>query len=198
MIHLLLPLLVLGLNLPSFAAVEPGEEAPDFTLTDSKGTSHKLSDFRGKLVVLEWLNHECPFVKKHYSGGNMQKLQQEYTAKGVVWLSIISSAPGKQGHRTGPQAEADTKDKNAAPTAVLLDPSGEVGKKYDAKTTPEMFVLDKEGKVIYAGAIDSIKSTDSADIAKAENHVRQALDAALAGQPVSTPKTQPYGCSVKY
>jgi peroxiredoxin len=190
--------LVLGLNLSAFAAVEPGEVAPDFTLTDSKGTSHKLSDFRGKLVVLEWLNHECPFVKKHYSGGNMQKLQQEYTAKGVVWLSIISSAPGKQGHRTGPQAEADTKDKNAAPTAVLLDPSGEVGKKYDAKTTPEMFVLDKEGKILYAGAIDSIKSTDSADIAKAENHVRAALDAALAGQPVPTPKTTPYGCSVKY
>ncbi len=195
---LLLPLLFFGLNLSSFAAVEPGEEAPDFTLTDSKGTSHKLSDFRGKLVVLEWLNHECPFVKKHYSGGDMQKLQKEYTAKGVVWLSIISSAPGKQGHRTGPQAEADTKDKNAAPTAVLLDPSGEVGKKYDAKTTPEMFVLDKEGKILYAGAIDSIKSTDSADIAKAENHVRQALDAALAGQPVPTPKTKPYGCSVKY
>ncbi len=198
MTYLLLPILVLSLNFPSFAAVEPGEVAPDFTLTDSKGTSHKLSDFRGKLVVLEWLNHECPFVKKHYSGGNMQKLQQEYTAKGVVWLSIISSAPGKQGHRTGPQAEADTKDKNAAPTAVLLDPSGEVGKKYDAKTTPEMFVLDKEGKILYAGAIDSIKSTDSADIAKAENHVRQALDAALAGQPVPSPKTKPYGCSVKY
>ena len=198
MIHLLLPLLVLSLNLPSFAAVEPGEEAPEFTLIDSKGTSHKLSDFRGKLVVLEWLNHECPFVKKHYSGGDMQKLQKEYTAKGVVWLSIISSAPGKQGHRTGPQAEADTKDKNAAPTAVLLDPSGEVGKKYDAKTTPEMFVLDKEGKILYAGAIDSIKSTDSADIAKAENHVRQALDAALAGKPVPTPQTKPYGCSVKY
>jgi len=198
MIYLLLPILVLSFNFPSFAAVEPGEVAPGFTLTDSKGTSHKLSDFRGKFVVLEWLNHECPFVKKHYSSGNMQKLQQEYTAKGVVWLSIISSAPGKQGHRTGPQAEADTKDKNAAPTAVLLDPSGEVGKKYDAKTTPEMFVLDKEGKILYAGAIDSIKSTDSADIAKAENHVRQALNAALAGQPVPTPKTKPYGCSVKY
>jgi peroxiredoxin len=195
---LLLPLLTLALNQSVRSAAEPGEAAPEFTLTDSKGTSHKLSDFRGKFVVLEWLNHECPFVKKHYSGGNMQKLQQEYTAKGVVWLSIISSAPGKQGHRTGPQAEADTKDKNAAPTAVLLDPSGEVGKKYDAKTTPEMFVLDKEGKILYAGAIDSIKSTDSADIAKAENHVRQALDAALAGQPVPTPKTKPYGCSVKY
>jgi len=193
-----LSILALGLTLPALAAVVPGETAPEFTLTDSKGASHKLSDFRGKLVVLEWLNHECPYVKKHYSGGDMQKLQKEYIAKGVVWLSIISSAPGKQGHRTGPQADADTKDKNAAPTAVLLDPAGEVGQKYGAKTTPEMFVIDKEGKIIYAGAIDSIKSINSADIAKAENHVRQALDAALAGKPVSTPKTQPYGCSVKY
>jgi len=196
--YLLLPVLAIGLTLPVFAAVEPGEQAPEFTLTDSKGTSHKLSNFRGKLVVLEWLNHECPFVKKHYSGGNMQKIQKEYTAKGVVWLSIISSAPGKQGHRTGPQADADTKDKDAAPTAVLLDPAGEVGQKYGAKTTPEMFVIDQQGKIIYAGAIDSIKSTDSADIAKAENHVRRALDAALAGKPVPTPKTKPYGCSVKY
>jgi peroxiredoxin len=194
----LLPLLTLALNHSALSAAEPGEVAPDFTLTDSNGTSHKLSDFRGKLVVLEWLNHECPFVKKHYSGGDMQKLQKEYTAKGVVWLSIISSAPGKQGHRTGPQADVDTQDKNASPTAVLLDPAGEVGQKYGAKTTPEMFVLDKEGKMIYAGAIDSIKSTDSADIAKAENHVRQALDAALADKPVPTPKTTPYGCSVKY
>ncbi|MFM8654321.1 MAG: redoxin domain-containing protein [Verrucomicrobiota bacterium] len=197
-ILLLLPLLTLALNHFALSAVEPGEAAPEFTLTDSKGTSHKLSDFRGKLVVLEWLNHECPFVKKHYTGGDMQKLQKEYTAKGVVWLSIISSAPGKPGHRTGPQADVDTKDNDAAPTAVLLDPAGEVGQKYGAKTTPEMFVIDKEGKIIYAGAIDSIKSTDSADIAKAENHVRQALDAALAGTPVPTPKTTPYGCSVKY
>ena len=195
---LLVPLFTLGLSLHTFAKVEPGEAAPEFTLTDSKGTSHNLSDFRGKLVVLEWLNHECPFVKKHYSGGDMQKLQKEYIDKGVVWLSIISSAPGKQGHRTGPQADADTKDKNASPTAVLLDPAGTVGQKYGAKTTPEMFVIDQEGKVIYAGAIDSIKSTDSADIAKAENHVRQALDAALAGKPVPTAKTAPYGCSVKY
>jgi len=196
--YLLLPLLVLSLNFSSFAAVEPGEEAPPFTLTDSKGTSQTLSDFRGKFVVLEWLNHDCPFVKKHYGSGNMQKLQQEYTAKGVVWLSIISSAPGKQGHRTGPQADANTKDKNASPTAVLLDPAGEVGQKYEAKTTPHMFVIDKEGKVLYAGAIDSINSTNPADIAKAENYLRQALDAALAGKPVPTPKTKPYGCSVKY
>ena len=196
--YLLLLLGTLILTPPTFAAVEPGQQAPDFTLNDSKGQPRKLSEFRGKVVVLEWLNHDCPFVKKHYSGGNMQKLQKEYTAKDVIWLSIISSAPGKQGHRTGPQADADTKDKNASPTSVLLDPAGEVGQKYEAKTTPEMFVIDKEGKVIYAGAIDSIKSTDSADIAKAENYVRQALDAALAGKPVPTPSTRPYGCSVKY
>ena len=196
--YLLLLLGTLMLTPPTFAAVEPGQQAPDFTLNDSKGQPRKLSEFRGKVVVLEWLNHDCPFVKKHYSGGNMQKLQKEYTAKDVIWLSIISSAPGKQGHRTGPQADADTKDKNASPTSVLLDPAGEVGQKYEAKTTPEMFVIDKEGKVIYAGAIDSIKSTDSADIAKAENYVRHALDAVLAGKPVPTPKTKPYGCSVKY
>ena len=194
----LLPLLILALQFPSFAAVEPGEEAPEFTLTDSKGTSHKLSDFRGKFVVLEWLNHDCPFVKKHYGSGNMQKLQKDYTAKGVVWLSIISSAPGKQGHRTGPQADADTQDTHAAPSAVLLDLAGEVGQKYEAKTTPHMFVIDQEGKVLYAGAIDSINSTNPADITKAENHVRQALDAALAGKPVPTPQAKPYGCSIKY
>jgi len=196
--YLLLSVLAIASALPASAAIEPGQEAPEFTLTDSKGTSHKLSDFRGKFVVLEWLNHECPFVKKHYSGGDMQKLQKEYTAKGVVWLSIISSAPGKQGHRTGPQADADTADKKASPTAVLLDPSGEVCQKYEAKTTPHMFVIDQQGKVIYAGAIDSMRSTDSADVAKAENYVRQTLDAALAGKPVPTPKTTPYGCSVKY
>lgn len=195
---LLIPLFTFGLSLTASAAIEPGEAAPEFTLTDSKGNSHNLSDFRGKFVVLEWLNHDCPFVKKHYSSNNLQKLQKEYTAQGVVWLSIISSAPGKQGHRTGPQADADTKDKNAHPTAVLLDPSGSVGQKYGAKTTPEFFVLDKEGKVIYAGAIDSVRSTDSADIAKAENYVRQALDAALAGRPVPNAQTKSYGCSIKY
>lgn len=188
----------LALSLPVLAGIEPGETAPDFSLTDSKGATRKLSDFRGKLVVLEWLNHECPFVKKHYEGGNMQNLQKEYTGKGIIWLSIISSAPGKQGHRTGPQADADTKDKNAVPTAVLLDHAGEVGKQYGAKTTPEIFIIDREGQVIYAGAMDNMKSTDPKDIAKAESYVRLALEAALAGQPVSTPQTEPYGCSVKY
>jgi len=197
--HILpLPVLALALNLSAFAAVEPGETAPDFTLKDSKGNSQKLSSFSGKFVVLEWMNPECPFVKKHYSTGNMQSLQKEYTAKGIVWLSIISSAPGKQGYCTGPQAEANTKDQKAFPTAVLLDPSGEVGQLYGAKTTPHMFVINPEGKLIYMGAIDSIRSANSSDCAKADNYVRQTLDAALAGKPVPNPETKSYGCSVKY
>lgn len=195
---LLLPVLTLILNLSAFSAVEPGETAPDFTLKDSKGNSKKLSSYSGKFVVLEWMNPECPFVKKHYSIGNMQSLQKEYTTKGVVWLSIISSAPGKQGYCTGPQAEANIKDQKASPTAVLLDPSGEVGQLYGAKTTPHMFVINPEGKLIYMGAIDSIRSANSSDCAKAENYIRQTLDAALAGKPVPTPETKSYGCSVKY
>jgi peroxiredoxin len=197
--HILpLPVLALALNLSAFAAVEPGETAPDFTLKDSKGNSQKLSSFSGKFVVLEWMNPECPFVKKHYSTGNMQSLQKEYTGKGIVWLSIISSAPGKQGYCTGPQAEANTKDQKAFPTAVLLDPSGEVGQLYGAKTTPHMFVINPEGKLIYMGAIDSIRSANFSDCAKADNYVRQTLNAALAGKPVPNPETKSYGCSVKY
>ena len=180
------------------AEIEPGQTAPDFTLKDSKEGPQKLSAYAGKFVVLEWMNPECPFVKKHYSGGNMQALQKEYTSRGVIWLSIISSAPGKQGYCTGPQAEANTIDQKAYPTAVLLDPSGDVGQKYGAKTTPQMFVINPEGKIIYMGAIDSIRSTNSADCSKAENYVRLALDAALAGKPVATPETKSYGCSVKY
>jgi len=180
------------------ADVDLGQSAPDFTLPNCEGKQTSLSDFKGKVVVLEWTNMGCPFVKKHYSGGNMQTLQKEYTSKGVIWLSIISSAPGKQGYCTGPQAEANTKDQKASPTAVLLDPSGDVGQKYGAKTTPHMFVINPEGKVIYMGAIDSIRSTNSADCTKAENYVRQALDAALAGKAVPTPETKSYGCSVKY
>lgn len=189
---------LLGLLSLTHAAVEPGETAPDFSLKDSKDNVQKLSTYAGKFVVLEWMNPECPFVKKHYSVGNMQKLQKEYTAKGVAWLSIISSAPGKQGYCTGPQAEANRKDQKASPTAILLDPSGEVGQKYGAKTTPHIFIINPEGKIIYAGAIDSIRSTNSADCSKADNYVREALDAAMAGKPVPHPSTQPYGCGVKY
>ena len=194
----LLSILALISSLPVHSAVEPGDTAPEFSLKDSKENLQKLSTYAGKFVVLEWMNPECPFVKKHYSGGNMQKLQKEYTAKGVVWLSIISSAPGKQGYCTGPQAEANRKDQKASPTAVLLDPSGEVGQKYGAKTTPHIFIINPEGKVIYAGAIDSIRSTNSADCSKADNYVRETLDAALAGKSVPHPSTPPYGCGVKY
>jgi hypothetical protein len=193
------PLLALmGLLTVSYAAVEPGETAPDFNLKDAKGSFQKLSTYAGKFVVLEWMNPECPFIKKHYSGGNMQSLQKEYTGKGVIWLSIISSAPGKQGYCTGPQAEANRKDQKASPTAILLDPSGDVGQKYGAKTTPHIFIINPEGKVIYAGAIDSIRSANPADCSKADNYVRESLDAAMAGKPVPHPSTQPYGCGVKY
>lgn len=182
----------------ALAAPEVGQPAPDFTLTDSNGKEHKLSDFKGKFVVLEWLNHGCPFVVKHYSSGNMQKLQKEFTGKDVVWLSIVSSAPGKQGHMSAEETNAAIAEKGAAPTAVLLDESGTVGKLYDAKRTPEMFVVSPEGVLIYAGAIDDKKSTDAADIEGTVNYVKQALDEALAGKPVSVPKTEAYGCSVKY
>jgi peroxiredoxin len=172
--------------------------APDFTLTGSRNQTVSLSDYKGKLVVLEWTNHECPFVRKHYESGNMQKLQRDYTAKDVVWLSIVSSAPGKQGHVTGEQAEELTKSRDAAPTAVLLDPTGKAGQSYGAKTTPHMYIIDKEGVLRYAGGIDSIKSTDQADIETAKNYVAQSLDELLAGKPVSESATAPYGCGVKY
>ena len=158
----------------------------------------RLASFAGKFVVLEWLNHGCPFVKKHYGGGNMQALQKEYTAKGVVWLSIISSAPGKQGHSTAEQANAATKEQGAQPTVVLLDESGAVGHLYDATTTPDMFVIDPSGTLIYAGAIDDQPSFDPETRRNAKNYVRAALDEAMAGKPVTTPATKSYGCGVKY
>jgi peroxiredoxin len=180
------------------AAPEVGAPAPAFTLTDSNGQAHSLSDFQGKFVVLEWLNHGCPFVVKHYESGNMQNLQKEYTGKDVVWLSIVSSAPGKQGHMSPEETNAAKAEKGSAATAVLLDEDGTVGKLYDAKVTPELFVINPEGALVYAGAIDDKKSVDVADVEGAVNYVKQALDEALDGQPVSTPKTDAYGCSVKY
>ncbi len=180
------------------AAPSVGQPAPEFTLTDSNGQSHNLSDFKGKFVVLEWLNHGCPFVKKHYDGGNMQGLQKEYTGKDVVWLSIVSSAPGKQGNMSPEETNKTKEEKGAAPTAVLIDEDGTVGKLYDAKVTPELFVINPEGTLIYAGAIDDKKSVDAADVAGARNYVKQALDEAMAGNPVSTPQTEAYGCGVKY
>ncbi len=175
-----------------------GSEAPAFTLKDSTGKEHSLADYRGKFVVLEWFNEGCPFVKKHYTSGNMQKLQGEYTGKDVVWLSINSSAPGEQGHMTSESAPKTISDWNIKATQILFDHDGKVGKMYGAKTTPHMFVIDKQGKLVYQGAIDSKPTANTADVNDAENYVKVALDNTMAGKPVSNASTKPYGCSVKY
>jgi peroxiredoxin len=174
-----------------------GQPAPDFRLTDSKGQSHSLADYAGKTLVLEWTNHECPFVVKHYSG-NMQSLQKQFGTDEVVWLSVISSAPGKQGHVTAAKADELTSSRNAMPDAVLFDESGEVGQAYQAKTTPHMYVIDQKGLLQYMGGIDSIPSTKVADIAKATPYFADALTAVLAGQSANPAVTKPYGCSIKY
>jgi peroxiredoxin len=189
--------IVLALGLPLWA-VRVGDTAPDFTATDSNGQSHTLSAYRGKFVVLEWHNRECPYTHKHYASGNMQRLQQKWTARGVEWFTLISSAPGEQGYVTADQENAYVQQVHAAPTAVLLDPEGKVGRLYAAKTTPHMFVIDPTGKLIYDGAIDDRPTTDTADIAGAHNYVDAALTAAMTGQPVQVSVTRPYGCSVKY
>ena len=180
------------------AAPQVGEPAPDFTGTDTRGTSRTLSDYRGKTVILEWTNHDCPYVRKHYNSGNMQQQQQAATGKGAVWLSIISSAPGKQGHVSPAQADELTAARDAAPSAVLLDEAGEIGRLYTAKTTPHMYLVDPQGKLVYMGGIDSIASANPDDIGKATQHLRVALNEALAGEPIGVPVTRPYGCSVKY
>jgi peroxiredoxin len=180
-----------------FAAPQVGQAAPAFTLTDSKGQSHSLADFAGKTVVLEWTNHECPFVVKHYSG-NMQSLQKQFGTEDVVWLTVISSAPGKQGHVTGVKADELTSSRNAMPDAVLFDETGVTGKAYDAKTTPHMYVIDKKGVLQYMGGIDSIPSTKVDDIAKATPYFADAVTAVLAGNPANPAVTKPYGCSIKY
>ena len=183
----------------SFAdEVKVGSAAPDFTLKDVNGKAHSLADYKGKFVVLEWFNEGCPFVKKHYTSGNMQKLQKEYTGKDVVWLSINSSAEGEQGHVTPQTAPKTIADWKMDSTRILLDHDGKVGKMYGAKTTPHMFVIDKQGKLIYQGAIDSKATSNTADIEGAENYVKVALDNTMAGKPVATTSTKPYGCSVKY
>lgn len=177
---------------------EVGVEAPDFTLPASDGSEVTLSGLRGRFVVLEWLNHGCPYVKKHYKAGNMQALQKRYTDKGVAWYSIVSSAPGKQGHGTADEAASEATDKGSQATAVLLDPNGAVGRRYGAKTTPHMFVVGPDGKVLYMGAIDDDPSVFFGDPGDATNYVAAALDAAMAGEAVGTAATKPYGCSVKY
>src|ERR1700682_1417483 len=179
-------------------AARVGELAPDFTATDTNGKVHKLSEYRGKFVVLEWTNRGCPYTQKHYNSGNMQRLQREWTGKGVIWLTVISSAPGEQGYVTASQENAYLKESNAAPTAVLLDTTGAVGHLYDAKTTPHMYIIDSQGTLIYNGAIDDRPTTDLGDVNGAKNYVSASLQEATSGKPVSNATTRPYGCSVKY
>jgi len=179
-------------------AARVGQSAPDFTATDTNGKVHKLSEYNGKFVVLEWSNRGCPYTQKHYSSGNMQRLQREWTGRGVIWLTVISSAPGKQGYVTASEENAYLKQVNAMPTAVLLDPTGALGHLYDAKTTPHIFIISPQGTLIYNGAIDNHPTIDLADVNGAQNYVSAALDEATSGKPVSTPTSRPYGCSVKY
>jgi peroxiredoxin len=191
--------LALGLTPPAaLSAPVVGQGAPAFTGTDTTGQKVSLEQFRGKIVVLEWTNPECPFVQKHYGSGNMQALQKEATAKGIVWLSIYSSAPGEQGYVQPAEADRLTRDRSAAPTRVLLDPKGEIGHLYNARTTPHMFVIDTAGKLVYMGGIDDKPTTSKSDIQGATNYVRAALQDLAAGRAVATPVTRPYGCSVKY
>jgi len=175
-----------------------GEVAPNFTLTDVSGKKHSLAEYKGKYVVLEWINFGCPFVVKHYGSGNMPSLQKKYEEQGVVWLAVCSSAPGKQGHYEGTDLMAAIEDNGCMANAYLIDSDGAVGRMYNAKTTPNMYVLDPSGKLIYAGAIDDKPTTSQSDVKGATNYVQEALDAAMAGKPVAVSNTQPYGCGVKY
>ena len=201
--NFILLLLVFGFSFSlalNVQADEPviGKPAPGFTLIGADGKEHLLSGYKGSFIVLEWFNPDCPFVRKHYDSKNMQKLQKFYSEKGVVWMVINSSARGKQGHCTAELANEVIKEKDMAPTAFLLDHDGKVGRLYGAKTTPHMYVIDKEGLLIYNGAIDNKPSTRIEDIKDAENYVRAALDEAIVGKSVSVKASQPYGCSVKY
>jgi len=180
------------------AAGETGKAAPAFSLTDIHGKTHTLADFQGKTMVLEWTNYDCPFVKKHYGSGNMQKLQKTYTEKGVIWLSICSSASGKQGHYPAAAWQKKTVEKGSKATAVLLDPDGQVGRAYGAKTTPHIFIIAADGTLRYEGAMDDNPSWNPKTVEGAHNYVAAALDALLAGKAVAVSETKPYGCSVKY
>ena len=191
-------ILLLAVTTWAHAEAEIGKPAPAFTLPSCESKSVSLSDYKGKVVVLEWTNYGCPFVVKHYGSGNMQKLQADAAAKGVVWLSICSSAPKQQGHATPADALKACTEKNSAATAYLIDESGATGRAYGAKRTPEMYVINADSILVYQGAIDDKKSVDPADIATAKNLVAAAIEETLAGKPVSTPETEAYGCSIKY
>ena len=184
------------------AAAKVGAPAPAFTAVDTRGASHSLEGYRGRWVVLEWVNHSCPYTKKHYKSvdgrpGNTQAMQRDYATR-VVWLSVVSSAPGKQGYTTAEEADELTQEKGAAPTAVIRDTAGTLGRRYGARTTPQYAIVDPQGVLRYAGAVDSRQSSSVKDIAEATNYVRAALDAGLAGSPIAVAQTQPYGCDVKY
>ena len=194
----LLPLLLAVSTGAAFGAAEVGSAAPGFSLPGTNGKSYNLSEFRGKYVVLEWYNPDCPFVRKHYHSGNMQNLQKEFTEKGVVWLSIDSSAPGKEGNYPAAKLNEIASTDGAARTALLLDPEGKVGRLYGATATPDMVIIDPQGKIRYKGAIDNKPSTDVADIKTATNYVQSNLENLMAGKDVSPATTRPYGCSVKY
>jgi len=192
----LLPIATCAQNAAQTARVNA--PTPGFTATDSHGLSHSLDQYHGKYVVLEWHNQGCPYTRKHYESGNMQNLQKEWTAKGVVWLTVISSAPGTQGYVTPAQENEYLAKMHADPTAALLDPDGKLGRLYNAKTTPDMFVIDPSGKLIYSGAIDNQPTSELDDINGADNSVNDALTAAMSGKPVANSYTRAYGCSVKY
>jgi peroxiredoxin len=182
----------------SLAEVQIGKQAPDFVLTDTSGKSHHLSDYKGKYIVLEWYQPDCPFVRKHYNSGNMQALQKEYVAKGVVWLSIDSSAAGQEGNYPAAELNQIAAKNGAVRTALLLDADGKVGHLYGARTTPDMYIINPQGVLVYQGAIDDKPSTDLSDVKTANNYVKSALNAVMTGQTVATASTRPYGCSVKY
>ncbi|UXR65323.1 redoxin domain-containing protein [Bdellovibrio bacteriovorus] len=196
--HIVLAL-ALGLSANfAFADAKIGSPAPDFAVADAQGKTHKLSDFKGKYVVLEWYNKDCPYVRKHYDSKNMQKIQTEMTGKGIVWLSVISSAPGKQGYLAAVDAAKNGEKEGTKATAILIDDSGKMGKAYGAKTTPHMYLIDPQGVLRYNGAIDSNDSADPKTIASAENYIIHAVASAEKGEKIAKETSKPYGCSVKY
>jgi peroxiredoxin len=197
-VPLALCLALFAAPLPAVADAILGKPAPDFTGTDSNGNTVKLSDYRGKTVVLEWTNHGCPYVGKHYGTGNMQSLQRQAEEKGIVWLSVISSAPGRQGHVSPDKANELTASRKAAPAAVILDPEGTIGRAYEATATPHMYVIDAAGVLQYKGAIDDKPTANYEDVKTATNYVTAALDAVAQGRTPDPRATRAYGCSVKY
>jgi peroxiredoxin len=186
--------------IPTLASAAPaiGAPAPDFALPDQDGTVRRLSEFRGRTVVLEWTNHDCPFVRKHYNSSNMQNLQRDAASRNIVWLSMASSPVGEQGHVTGAEAKALTASRNAAPAAVILDHRSQAARAYSATTTPGMYVIDAEGRLRYMGAIDSIRSTRVEDVPRAEPFLRDAMIAVQEGRQIERAVTPPYGCVIKY